>query len=223
MKVVVIGHGGHSKVVSDLILATNCLQIIGYLDHKYERIQVVNNLIFGPISAATQLKEEFNNVKFVMAIGDNKARKLVVEKLSISIKNFLTIVHPSASISPSAKIGYGTVVMPQAVINADVIVGNHCIINSGSVVEHDSLLDDFVHICPNSTIAGTVKMNEGSFVGSGATVIPNKHIGEWTMIGAGATVIDNLPANCIAVGTPAKVKINNKVNTGGDLFGANNL
>lgn len=214
MKVVVIGHGGHSKVVSDIIRATNDLHIIGYLDNKYERIQVINNLIFGPISAAIQLKEEHRNVKFVIAIGDNRARKLLVEKLNLSLKNFLTIIHPSASISPSAKIGYGTVVMPQAVINADVIVGNHCIINSGSVVEHDSLLNDFIHLCPNSTVAGTVEIHEGSCVGSGATIIPNRRIGEWTMIGAGATVIDHLPANCLAVGTPAKVKLNNKVNVG---------
>jgi acetyltransferase EpsM len=214
MNVIVIGHGGHSKVVSDIIRTTNGLQIIGYLDNKYESIQVLNNLFFGPISAATQLKEEYKNVKFVMAIGDNKARKLVVEELGISIKNFLTLVHPSASISPSAKIGYGTVVMPQVVINADVVIGNHCIINSGSVVEHDSLLNDFVHLCPNSTVAGTVEMHEGSCLGSGSTIIPNRRIGEWTMIGAGSTVIDHLPANCIAVGTPAKVKIKNKVNAG---------
>ncbi|MEH7493776.1 acetyltransferase [Neobacillus niacini] len=214
MKVVVIGHGGHSKVVSDIIRATNDLYIIGYLDNNYERIQVINNLIFGPISAAMQLKEEHKNVQFVMAIGDNRARKLVVEKLGLSTKDYLTIVHPSASISPSANIGFGTVVMPQAVINADVIVGNHCIINSGAVVEHDSLLNDFVHLCPNSTIAGTVKMHEGSCVGSGATIIPNRRIGEWTMIGAGSTVIDHLPAYSLAVGTPAKVKLNNNVNVG---------
>jgi acetyltransferase EpsM len=214
MKVVVIGHGGHSKVVSDIIRATKDLQIIGYLDNKYEKIQVMDNIICGPVGAAKQLKEENDNVKFVMAIGDNKVRKLVVEKLGISTNDYLTIVHPNASISPSAKIGYGTVVMPQAVINADVIVGNHCIINSCSVVEHDSLLNDFVHLCPNSTIAGTVEIHEGSCVGSGATIIPNRRIGEWTMIGAGATVINHLPANCLAVGTPAKVKMNNKVNAG---------
>lgn len=214
MKVVVIGHGGHSKGVSDIIRATNGLQIIGYLDNKYERFQIVDKLICAPIGAANQLKEEYHGIKFVMAIGDNRARKLVVENLGFSINNFLTIVHPSASISPSAKIGYGTVVMPQAVINADVMIGNHCIINSGSVVEHDSLLKDFVHLCPNSTIAGTVEMHEGSYLGSGSTIIPNRRIGKWTMIGAGATVVGDLPENCLAVGTPAKVKKNYKVSAG---------
>ncbi|MGG1399961.1 acetyltransferase [Bacillus salipaludis] len=222
MKIIVIGHGGHSKVISDIIRAIKGLQIIGYLDKKYERIQVINSLIYGPVEAAKQLIEEYEDIKFFIAIGENRSRKAVVEELGFSRRHFVTVTHSTASISPSAKIGFGTVVMPQAVINADVVIGNHCIINSGSVVEHDSLLEDFVHLCPNSTITGTVKMGEGSCVGSGATVIPNIRIGEWSMIGAGATVIDHLPANCLAVGTPAKVKMNNKVNEG-DVIGANNL
>jgi acetyltransferase EpsM len=214
MNVVVIGHGGHSKVISDIIQATKGLEIIGYLDNKYEGIQFINTLFCGPIEAARQMKEEYKDLKFVMAIGNNKTRKAVVEMLDLSRRHFITITHPTASISPSAKIGYGTVVMPQAVVNADVVIGNHCIINSGSIVEHDSLLEDFVHLCPNSTIAGTVRVGEGCLVGSGATIIPNKEIGKWSTIGAGATVIEHLPANCLAVGTPAKTIVSKQVNVG---------
>ncbi len=214
MKVVIIGHGGHSKVVSDNIRASKDHQIIGYLDNKYEDIQIIDHLIYGPIGSAKHLMEENNDVKFVMAIGDNKVRKSIIEMLDISIENFVTIIHPTACISPSATIGKGTVVMPQAVINADVRIGHHCIINSCSVVEHDSLLDEFVHLCPNSTIAGTVEIGKGTCVGSGATIVPSKIVGEWTIIGAGATVIDDLPDNCLAVGTPAKVKLKNKLSVG---------
>jgi acetyltransferase EpsM len=214
MNVAVIGHGGHSKVVSDIIRANKGLQIIGYLDNKYEKIQIINNFICGPVGAIKQILEGYDDVKFVMAIGDNKARKSIVEKFQFSSMHFVTIIHPSAYISPNAIIGPGTVVMPKAVINADVVIGNHCIINSGSIVEHDSVLEDFVHLCPNTTVAGTVKIGEGSCVGSAATIIPNIRIDEWTTIGAGATVIDHIAANCLAVGTPAKVKKNNKVNAG---------
>lgn len=214
MDILIIGHGGHSKVVADIIRSTKGLRIIGFLDNKYERIHVINSLIHGPVDAAIQMREEYQSVKFIMAIGDNRTRKSIVEMLDIPSEHFLTIIHSTASISPSAIIGYGSVVMPQAVINADVVIGNHCIINSASVVEHDSLLEDYVHLCPKSAIAGTVKLGEGSFVGSGATIIPNKKIGEWATIGAGATVIDHLPANCLAVGTPAKMKVTNKINVG---------
>ncbi|MCM3724920.1 acetyltransferase [Neobacillus cucumis] len=214
MNIVVIGHGGHSKVVSDIIRANKGHQIIGYLDDKYEKIHMINNLIFAPVSEAVKINETFDDVKYVIAIGDNTARKSVVEKIGFPVKCFEPIIHPSACISPSAKIGPGTVVMPQAVINADVIIGNHSIINSCAVVEHDSLISDYVHLCPNTTIAGTVTIGEGTCLGSGGTIIPNKKIGEWTMIGAGATVIEDLPSNCLAMGIPAKVITTKQVNAG---------
>ncbi|MEH7380038.1 acetyltransferase [Bacillus sp. JJ1533] len=214
MKVVIIGHGGHSKVVTDIIQATQGLHIIAYLDNKYEKTQLINHVTYAPQSAVNDLKEEYGDIKFVIAIGDNRVRKMIVEMLKLTEREFITVIHPTSSVSPSAKIGNGTVVMPNTIINADSIIGNHCIINSGSIVEHDSLVDDFVHLCPNSTIAGTVMVGEGSMVGSGATIIPNKKIGEWTTIGAGATVINDLSSNCVAVGTPAKSKLKSQINVG---------
>ena len=214
MKVVIIGHGGHSKVVTDIIKLTKDLHIIGYLDNKYEKIQVMNQLICAPLSAIYDLKKQYGDMKFVIAIGDNRIRKMIADMLKISEKEFLTVIHPTSSVSQSVKIGNGTVVMPNTIINADTIIGNHCIVNSGSVVEHDSILEDFVHVCPNSTITGTVTIGEGCMVGSGATIIPNKRIGEWTTIGAGATVTDDLPSNCLAVGTPAKTKMRNQIIVG---------
>lgn len=214
MKVVIIGHGGHSKVVTDIIQATKGLHIMGYLDNKYEKVQVMNHVIFAPLSVFNDLREEYGDIKFVIAIGDNRIRKVIVEMLKLTESDFITIIHPTSSVSPSAKIGYGTVVMPNTIINADSIIGNHCIINSGAVVEHDCSLEDFVHLCPNSTIAGTATIGEGCMVGSGATIIPNKRIGDWTTIGAGSTVIDHLPTNCVAVGTPAKIIIKNQIKTG---------
>lgn len=210
MKFLVIGHGGHSKVVSDIVLANMDNQIIGYLDDKYDKARMINDLFYGPVSEARQLNEQNKEIKFIIAIGDNEARKAKIEWLGFDIEQYATLVHPLASISPSAKIGHGSVVMPHSVINADAVIGNHCIINSCAVVEHDSVIGDFVHLCPNSTIAGTVEIGEGACVGSGASVIPNLRIGEWTMIGAGATVTKHIPGKCLAVGTPARVKINIK-------------
>ncbi|MFV2047197.1 acetyltransferase [Metabacillus litoralis] len=214
MKIIIIGHGGHSKVVTDIVHATKGLHMIGYLDNKYEKVQVMNHVIYAPLHAVHDLKKKIGEIKFVIAIGDNKIRKMIVEKLKITEKEFITVIHPTSVVSPSAKVGSGTVVMPNTIINADTIIGNHCILNSGSIVEHDGTIEDFVHICPNSTIAGTVTIGEGCMVGSGATIIPNKKIGEWTTIGAGATVTKDLPSNCLAVGTPAKAKMKDKIIVG---------
>jgi acetyltransferase EpsM len=211
MKIVVIGHGGHSKVIVDMILSTRENDIVGFLDDKYHEVGVVEDTYCGPISSLEELLIKYNDIKFVIAIGDNKIRQSIVQKLNLSYENYVTVIHKSAVISPTAKIGHGTVIMPNSVINADSRIGHQSIINTGSIIEHDSIIGDFSHVCPGATLTGTVQLGEGAYIGSGSTIIPNIKIGEWTIIGAGAIVISDIPAYCTAVGMPAKVKKINQI------------
>lgn len=205
MKITIIGQGGHSKVIQDIISSNKEYEIVAYLDDRYGDTTVVDNIYFGPISAAQKILDCFDNIKFIIAIGNNKARKSITQKLDLSDDYYATLIHKTAVVSPSAKIGYGTVIMPNAVINADAQIGNHIIINTSSVVEHDNKLNDFVHVSPGSTLTGSVEIEEGTHIGAGATVIPNVKIGKWSVIGAGAVVTHDIPSNCTAVGIPAKV------------------
>ncbi|MDX5476469.1 MAG: acetyltransferase [Bacillaceae bacterium] len=204
--VVIIGQGGHSKVIQDIILAKEELRVVGFLDDKFVTSSIESGFFYGPISAINDLLEWNQDAYFVIGIGNNHVRKLVYEKLQLPDVKYITLVHPTAVVSRSAKIGYGTVVMANAVINSDVTVGNHVIINTGAIVEHDNDLADYVHISPNATLTGAVHVEEGSHICAGATIIPNITIGEWSTIGAGATVIHHIPAKCTAVGIPAVVK-----------------
>ncbi|MEH7308402.1 acetyltransferase [Neobacillus drentensis] len=206
MKIVVIGRGGHSKVIADMILSDQENDIVGYLDDKYDNVGLFENIYCGPISSATQLVEHFYDLKFVIAIGDNKVRQSIVQKLNLPDETYLSVIHKSAVISLSAKIDIGTVVMPHTVINADTRIGVHSIINTGSVIEHDCIIGDYSHICPGTTLTGTVQIGEGGYIGAGATIIPNIKVGDWAIVGAGATVITDIPAHCTAVGIPAKIK-----------------
>jgi acetyltransferase EpsM len=211
MKIAVIGRGGHSKVISDMILSNEGLDIVGYLDDKYEDVKRIEYTYYAPISSAKRLIEYFKDIMFVMAIGDNRLRQLIVRRLKLPEEYYIKLIHQSAVISPSATIGNGTVVMPNSVINADTKVGLHSIINTGSVIEHDCIIGDYSHVCPGVTLTGAVHLDEGAFIGAGATVIPNIKIGEWTIVGAGATVIHDISSHCTAVGTPAKSKKINQV------------
>jgi acetyltransferase EpsM len=206
MKIVMVGHGGHSKVIADLILCDEENAIVGFLDDKYVDLRLSDGVYLGPISSAKEILNKFNEVKFVIGIGDNQIRQSTFQKLALSFNDYITVIHKSAVISPTAKIGFGTVIMPNSVINAESQIGHHSIINTGSVVEHDSILGDFSHVCPSATLTGTVYLGEGAYVGAGATIIPNIKVGEWAMIGAGATVITDIPSFSTAVGIPAKVK-----------------
>ncbi len=211
MNIAIIGQGGHSKVIQDLISLNSQFHIVAYLDDKFEELMLMDATFIGPILSAEAIIEVFEDVKFIIAIGNNQTRKSIADKLKLPNGRYMTLVHPTATVSSSAKIGQGTVIMAHSVINADTHIGDHTIINTSSVVEHDNELGSFVHVSPNATLTGAVKIKEGVHVGAGATVIPNVEIGEWAVIGAGATVIHPIPSHCTAVGVPAMVK-NKQVN-----------
>ena len=88
-------------------------------------------------------------------------------------------------------------------------IQKHTIINTGSIIEHDTVVGDFAHISPKATLTGNVTIEEGVHIGAGATVIPQVSVGKWSTIGAGATVTRNIPSDCTAVGTPAKITVIN--------------
>ncbi|WP_394218330.1 acetyltransferase [Halobacillus trueperi] len=203
MDVLLIGDGGHSKVIQDIIQSEGKHRVIGLLDDKYERGSIRNNVFVGPVDSIFERLQE--NVGIILAIGNNGVRKKLVERLQIHPSQFVTVIHPSAIVSPSASIGRGTVVMPKVVVNANAVVNDHCILNTGSTVEHDCFVDRFAHLSPASTLTGQVYIEEGVNIGAAATVIPGLKIGSWSVIGAGATVIEDITANQTAVGCPAKV------------------
>ncbi|MBS4220182.1 acetyltransferase [Bacillus sp. FJAT-49711] len=211
MNIVLIGDGGHGKVVQDLVLLHKNIKLVAFLDDKHTEVCKKGNLIVGPISFADTIMSMFQDVKFVISIGDNQVRKKIINKLNLPHIYYATLIHPTATISPSAAIGYGSVIMAHAVIDADSHIGDHVIINTSSVVEHDNIVGDFVHLSPSATLTGAVKIQEGVHIGAGATVIPNIEIGQWSVIGAGSAVINPIPPNTTAVGVPAKVKEKHKM------------
>lgn len=201
-KICMIGHGGHSKVVEDIINTSNQHLIIACLDDKYSKIEKKNGIIYGPVTLASHLAVD-EALDFIIAIGNNQIRKKVEDRLQLPDNRYAVLIHSSAIISPSVSIGNGSVIMPGVVINADTKIGMHTIINTGAVVEHDNVIGSFVHICPKAVLTGSVKIGEGSLIGAGTAIIPGRSIGKWCMIGAGSTVIRDIQSRQKAAGVPA--------------------
>ncbi|WP_165998217.1 acetyltransferase [Bacillus sp. Cs-700] len=210
MDVIIIGNGGHSKVIQEMIRSLN-FNIIAILDNKYIGHTIENGINYAPIESIDEyLKPE---VRVVIAIGDNAARKKVFDQLYLHSEQYLTVIHPSSVVSSTACIGAGTVIMPNAVINANAIIGDQCIINTGAVIEHENKVDNYCHVSPNATLTGDVSTGEGVHIGASVTVIPGISIGNWSVVGAGGTVIEDIPAFSTAVGCPAKI-----IRKGGDVI-----
>lgn len=185
------GASGHAKVIIDIVRATG-QPIDGIFDDN-ESVLSLNEI---------EVKHHWNGESpIIISIGNNKTRKIIAERLNCP---FSKAVHPSAILSPSVCVGYGSVVMAGAIVNSDTTIGKHCIINSGASIDHECVLGDYVHISPHATLCGNVQVGEGSWIGAGATVVPGIKIGKWCTIGAGAVVIKDIPDNAVVVGVPAK-------------------
>jgi len=198
--IVVIGAGGHAKVVISALIESN-IKIKGVLDddqNKWDR-KVLNIPVIGPIENIKSGDYEWG----IIAIGDNKIRKFVAEKYKGYCK-WISIIHPFSYVHPTVEIGEGSVVFAGAVIQPEVKIGKHVIVNTSASIDHDCIIQDYVHIAPEVHLAGRVEVGEGSFLGIGSSVIPYKTIGKWAIVGAGSVVIKDVPDCVTAVGVPAK-------------------
>lgn len=199
-KLVVLGAGGHAKVVISALMESG-VKIAGILDDDTKKI---GKKILGiPVLGKLDLIETGEFSHAIIAIGNNKIRKEIAERYS-KICSWLQVIHPFSYVHPTAKIGEGSVIFAGAVIQPDVIIGNHAIINTGACIDHDCKLSDYVHIGPGVKLAGSVEVNEGSFLGINSSVIPNVNIGKWCVIGAGAVVINNVYDGSTVAGVPAR-------------------
>lgn len=201
-KVVIIGAGGHAKVIADVIEKSGD-EIVGFLDDNKEiGTTIINDYkVIGDLNNRFAMAVTKENLEFIIAIGDNKKR----EELSHSPNlKFYTAIHPSAQMGLDVEIQEGTVIMANACINSSAKIGKHCIINTGAIIEHDNIIEDFVHISPNVALGGTVKIGKNTHIGIGSTIKNNITICKNCKIGAGAVVVKDIEEAGTYVGVPAK-------------------
>lgn len=140
----------------------------------------------------------------VMAIGDPTAKKRIATDLLARGAKFAQVIHPTAVIARTAKLGIGVVVCPHVVVSADAAVGDFVALNTFSSVGHDVVIGACSTLSSHVDLTGAVKVGESSFFGSGARVVPKVSIGAEARIGAGATVLRTVPPKAVMYTTPAK-------------------
>lgn len=200
--VYLFGASGHGKVIKD-ILNANGVKVEAFVD---------DNINVNECGGRPVVHDAAGLSPMIVSIGVNKVRKMIVERLKAnnSAIEFATAIHPSAVISPSAKIGEGSVVMAGAVVNADAVIGKHCIVNTGATIDHDCVVGDYCHVAPGAHICGGTQIGEGTWVGVGTSIIQCLNIGKNCMIGAGSVVVRDIPDDVTAFGNPCRVKIDSR-------------
>lgn len=198
-KLVIIGAGGHGRVVADIARKSKVYKELIFLDdseHINDKVQVS-----GKVSDYAKYLADSD---FVVAIGNNRIRANIQQKLENEGAFFATLVHPNATIGDGVELGHGTVVMAGAVINSCAQVGRGVIINTCSSVDHDCIIADYTHISVGAHIAGTVNVGKRVFLCAGVTVSNNVDICDDCTVGAGAVVVKNITDAGTYIGVPAK-------------------
>lgn len=195
-EVYLYGAGGHAKVIIEILQSNNRITKGVFDDGE----NVPSCILGAPFLGKYNFEK--NHLNLILAIGNNKIRKRISDKLS---NPFEITIHPFTSISKTSSIDEGTVVMSGVSINADVKIGKHAIINTNASIDHDCSIGDFAHVSPNACLSGCVSLGEGTHVGAGAVVIPEVSIGKWAVIGAGAVITKDVPDYAVVVGNPGKI------------------
>lgn len=189
-------------MVADAIRAIGHDHFAGFLDDDAER---TGRIVLGyPVLGPTSGWRGFALDALVPAIGSNSARRDVILRMRKQGAKLMTVVHPSAVVSPSVRLGAGAVVLAGAVVNADAEIGDNVIVNTGAVVEHDCRIGSHSHVAPGCSIAGGVQIGEGVLLGIGSRLLPGVRIGNGSVVGAGAVVVRDVEAHATVAGVPAR-------------------
>jgi sugar O-acyltransferase (sialic acid O-acetyltransferase NeuD family) len=208
-KLVVVGAGGFGRETVEAVRALNAAggqwRLAGYLD---DDPALHGTLIGGvPVLGDTGELGNMPDVAVVVCTGrpDNYlSRPRIVETLALPPERYATIIHPSASVSTTSRVGPGTVLLAHTVLTAGVVVGSHVATMPHVILTHDDVVGDFATIASGACLGGNVRVGRSAYIGSGALVREDRSIGSGALVGMGAVVTRDIPPHEVWAGVPAR-------------------
>lgn len=210
-KIIILGTGGSSVDILDTINDFNehhgrtAYECVGFLDDN-QNIWGKKHYgfrVLGPLESALNYDDCF----FINGIGSPFnfwKKKDIISKIRVPLDKFANIIHPTASVSKTSKIGFGSIIFQNVTIMSNVDIGKHVIILPNSVISHDDIIGDYTCIAGGVCISGSVKVGNSCYMGTNSTVIGNITIGDYCLIGMGSVVINDVGRNSVVVGNPAQ-------------------
>lgn len=205
-RVIVIGSGGHAKVVIDM-LRLLAVEIAGVATAdtarhgtSFEGIEVIG----GDDAVLGHDRQGLRLVNGIGSTGNAAERRRIFDMFKTEGFVFQTLIHPQAWMADGVAFGEGSQAMLRSAIQPGCRIGRNAIINTGAVVDHDCIIGDHAHVAPGAILSGAVRVGDGAHIGTGACVIQGIEIGAGALVGAGAAVVRDVPPGSTVVGVPAR-------------------
>ncbi len=205
-RLILVGGGDFARELinwtDDLVDLGKSIPVTGFLDDNPDALKGFQYPVAFLGSINSYVPQPWD--RLLMAVGNPKVKKTLFSDMKLRGCHFSTLIHPSAVVARTARLGEGVIVCPQSFISADATVGDLCAINGSASVGHDVKLGSFATLSAHVDLTGWVQVDECVFFGSGARVLPKVKIGAGARIGAGAVVMRSVPADAVVYAPPAK-------------------
>lgn len=178
---VVMGAGGYGRSVAEAAAASSAYDVVGFLDDRWPDLEPIWGLpILGRTADLATLRKQASAA--VIAIGNNSRRRAVFQLADAAGFDLISVVHPRAIISPSARVGRGVTIMAGAVIGCEVWLGDGVIVSAGAVVDHHGRLEDFSQVSAGASLGGGVSLGPEAWVQEGCALRPSEKIPAGTTV-----------------------------------------
>ena len=211
--IILYGAGGFALEIAEYAAErsrpSNRFRIAGVVDDYPDKRREIPNVPFlGHLESAVE--KGFR--QFIITAGSPLFRKQLFQRLKRFDCTAVTLIHPSAIISPTAKIGEGALICPFSIINSGATVGLNSVVNVHCSVGHGASIGDHCTLSPYSALNGDSQIGEGTFLGTRATIFPTITVGRWCTVDSHTFVKSNTADSMIISARTVPTILQNRLN-----------
>jgi sugar O-acyltransferase (sialic acid O-acetyltransferase NeuD family) len=207
MDVIIVGASGFGRelhqYVQDTYKSTQGVHIKGFLDDDPAKLDSSGKMGV-KILGDTSTYAIGENDRFIVSLGDPRLRRAIAERLARRGARFISIVHPTANVAPTARVGHGCVIGPFASVGSYAHLEDHVLVNLYAAAGHDARIGAFCVFSPFSVANGGSRLDDGIFLGTHSAIMPNVRVRAGSKVSAGAIVYRDVPEQSLATGNPAR-------------------